>query len=72
MFLEVHSATKLISEIRKTNSEQMKKRVCCLDKKHRMIVLPKPEEILDRIRLDFYVPSQGLMAKGNVLNFHML
>jgi len=43
ILLEIHSAPKLISEIRKTNSEQMETRMYCLEKKYRMIMVPKAE-----------------------------
>lgn len=70
--LEINSATKLISETRKTNSEQIETRMYILERKYRMIVVPKAEEFLEWVRLDLYVLSQRLMAKGNVLYFHML
>lgn len=45
--LEIYFATKLISEIRKTNSERMEIRTYCLEKKYGMVVVPKAEQFLE-------------------------
>lgn len=43
-----------------------------LEKKHRMIVDRKWEQILESIGLDLCILSQGPVAKRNMLYFHML
>lgn len=38
-----------------------------MEKKYRIVVVPNPEPFLEWIRLDLYVLSQRLIAKGNKL-----
>lgn len=56
----------------KPNSEQMETRMYCSEKKCRMIVVSKAEQLQEWINLDLFIHSQEMIAKGNVFYCHMV